>query len=106
MESLVTWRKESGDLGDTEQRICVEDEGDEELTGSEFRIVERCASRVSGFPVTATAPNTVRAREGMETVRAAVWTRSFLPDRLETPLDNVVERLGPKFYYAQFRKFL
>jgi len=85
--------------------IVVENEGDEELTGSEFRIVERCASRVGGFPVTAAAPETVRASEGVETVRAAVWAGAFLPDCLETPLDNGVERLGPKFYYAQFRKF-
>lgn len=32
MESRVAWREESGDLVDTEERIGVEDEGDEELT--------------------------------------------------------------------------
>ena len=31
-------------------------------------------------------------------------TGSCLPDGLETPLDDGVERLGPKFYYTQFRK--
>jgi hypothetical protein len=92
-------------LGDAEQRISIEDEGDEELTGSEFRIVERCASCVRGFPVTAATPDTVRAVESMETVCATVWTTSFLPSRLETPLDDSVERLGPKFYYPKFRKF-
>lgn len=32
VESRVAWREESGDLVDTEERIGVEDEGDEELT--------------------------------------------------------------------------
>jgi hypothetical protein len=34
-----------------------------------------------------------------------MWTGAFFPDRLETPLDDGVERLGPKFYYPKFRKF-
>ena len=42
---------------------------------------------------------------GADSLHAAVWAGAFLPDCLETPLDNDVERLGPKFYYAQFRKF-
>ena len=41
----------------------------------------------------------------MEAVSTAVQTGSCFPDSLETPLDAIVERLGPKFYYAQFRKF-
>jgi hypothetical protein len=92
-------------LGNAEQCVSVEDERDEELTGGEFRIVEGCTPRVRGFPVTTTTPNTVGAVEGVKTVCATVWTGAFLPDRFETPLDDGVERLGPKFYYAQFRKF-
>jgi hypothetical protein len=55
--------------------------------------------------VTAATPDTVGAVEGVEAVCAAVWTGAFLPDRLETPLNDGVERLGPKFYDAKFRKF-
>uniref|UniRef100_UPI00374217E6 hypothetical protein n=1 Tax=Halorubrum halodurans TaxID=1383851 RepID=UPI00374217E6 len=99
-------RREKGyDLGDAEERIGVENEGDEELTGGEFRIVERCPPRVRSFPVTAATPDAVRSVEGVETVCTTVWTGAFLPDRLETPLNDGVERLRPKFYYAQFRKF-
>jgi hypothetical protein len=101
----VTRRDETSDLGDAEKRIGVENEGDEELTGGEFRIVERCPSRVRGFPVTAATLDPVGAVEGMETVCATVWTGAFFPDRLETPLDDGVERRGPKFYYSKFRKF-
>lgn len=37
---LVTRREEGGDLGDAEQGIGGEDQSDEELTRSEFRLVE------------------------------------------------------------------
>jgi hypothetical protein len=40
----------------------------------------------------------------VKTVFATAWTEAFLPDHLETPLNDGVERLGPKFYYVQFRK--
>jgi hypothetical protein len=66
--------------------------------GGEFRLVERCPSRVRGFPVTTTTPDTVGAVEGGEAACATVWTGAFLPDRLETPLDDGVRRLGAKFY--------
>ena len=92
-------------MGNAEQCVSVEDERDEELTGSEFRIVERRTPRVRGFPITAATPDTIGAVEGVKTVCATVWTGVFLPDHLETPLDDGVERLGPKFYYAQFCKF-
>jgi hypothetical protein len=92
-------------LGNAEECVSVEDEGNEELTWGEFRIVEVCPSRIRGFPVTAATPDTVRAVESVEAVCAAVWTGAFFPDRLETPLDDGVERLGPKFYYPKFRKF-
>ena len=92
-------------MGNAEQCVSVENERDEELTGGEFRIVEGRASCVRGFPVTAATPDTVRAVESMETVCATVWTTSFLLGRLETPLDDGVERPGPKFYYPKFRKF-
>lgn len=49
--------------------------------------------------------DTVGAIEGVETIRATVWIGAVLPDRLETPLDDGVERLGSKLYYSQFRKF-
>ena len=67
--------------------------------------MERRPSRVRGFPVIAATPDTVRSVESVETVCTRVWTGAFLSDRLETPLDAIVERLRPKFYYAQFRKF-
>ena len=92
-------------MGDAEQCISVENEGDEELTGGEFRIVEGRALRIGGFPVTAATPDTVGTVEGVEAVSTAVRTGSCLPDGLETPLDDGVERLGPKLYYSQFRKF-
>jgi hypothetical protein len=92
-------------LGNAEQCVSVEDERDEELTGGEFRIVERRTPRVRGFPVTAATPDSVRAVEDVKTVCATVWTGAFLSYHLETPLDDGVERLGPKFYYAQFCKF-
>jgi hypothetical protein len=92
-------------LGDAQKRISVENEGDEELTWDEFRIVERLASRVGRFAVTADTSDTVRAVEGVEIVCAAMWIGALFPDRLETLLDDGVERLGPEFYYAQFRKF-
>jgi len=73
MERRVARREQSGDLGDAEERIGVEDKGDEELTGGEFRIVEQCASSVGGFPVTATAPDTVGAVQSLEAVGTTVW---------------------------------
>ena len=97
-------RGDSG-LGDAKQCIGVENEDDEELTGGEFRIVEGRASRIRCFPVTATTPDTAGSVEYVEAVSTAVRTGSCFPDSLETPLDDGVERLGPKFYYAQFRKF-
>jgi len=100
VERRVTRREQPGDLGDAEQRISVENEGDKELIEGEFRSVEGRASGIGGFPVTATTPGAVGASEGVETVCATVWTGAFFPDRLETPLDDGVERLGPKLYYA------
>jgi hypothetical protein len=41
----------------------------------------------------------------VETIRTTVRAGAFFPDRLETPLDDGVERLGSKLYYSQFRKF-
>jgi len=101
----VTQWEETSDLGDAEQCISVEDEGDEELTGGEFRIIEGRPSRVRGFPAAAATSNTVGAVEGVEAVSTAVRTEPCFPDGLKPPLDDGVERLGPKFYYAQFRKF-
>jgi len=101
VKSLVAWREKSGDLGDAEEGVAVEDEGDEELTRSELRIVERCASGVGGFPVTRYG----QTGEGVETVCTAVWTEAVLLDDIATPLDDGVERLGLKFYYTQFSKF-
>lgn len=49
MECLVTRREEGGDLGDAEQGIGVEDEGNKELTGGEFRIVEGRSPGVGVF---------------------------------------------------------
>ena len=40
MKRRVARWEERGDLGNAEERIGVENEGDEELTGGEFRIVE------------------------------------------------------------------
>ena len=45
------------DLVDAEEGVGVEDEGDEKLAGSEFRVVEGCAAGVGGFPVTASTPD-------------------------------------------------
>jgi hypothetical protein len=47
----------------------------------------------------------VGAVERVETICATVWTGVLCLHRLETPLDDVVERLRPEFYYAQLRKF-
>ena len=47
----------------------------------------------------------VGAVESLEAVSTAVRTGSCLPDGLKTPLDDGVERLGPKLYHSQFRKF-
>ena len=49
------------DLVDAEQRIRVESEGDEELAGGEFRIVEGCSPRVRGFPVAPATPDSIRS---------------------------------------------
>ena len=49
--------KQRRDLIDAEEGICVENEGDEELAGREFRVVEWCTAGVGGFPVTASAPD-------------------------------------------------
>jgi hypothetical protein len=105
VERLVGRREQKRDLVDAQERISVEDEGDEELAGSEFRIVERRSPRVRGFPVAAATPDTVRSVECVECFLLAVWTRSRRPDLLETPLDDGVERLGPKLYCSQFHKF-
>ncbi len=42
MRGRVAWREESGDLDDAEEGIGVENEGDGELIGSEFREIIRC----------------------------------------------------------------
>ena len=105
VERCVTRREQPGDSGDAQKRISLKDEGDEELTGGEFRLVEGRVSRVGRLPVTVATPDTVGTVEGVEAVSTAVRTGSCFPDSLETPLDDSVERLGPKFYYAQFRKF-
>jgi hypothetical protein len=49
--------------------------------------------------------DTVGSVKGLGAVRTAVRTGSCFPDSIETSLDDAVERLGPKFYYTQFRKF-
>lgn len=67
-------------------------------------MVKARPSRVRGLPVTAATPDPVGAVEGVGTVCAVVWTGVFFPDGLETPLDDDVERLGPKSYYPKFRK--
>ena len=105
MKRRGTRREQPGNLGNAQKRISVEGDGDEELTPGEVRIVEGRASGVGGFPVTAATPDTVGTVAGVEAVSTAVRTGSCFPDGLETPLDDGVERLGPKFYYAQFRKF-
>jgi integrase len=56
-------------------------------------------------PVAAATPNAVRSVEGLECFLLAVWTGSRCLELLETPLDDGVERLGPKLYCTQFHKF-
>jgi len=93
------------EISDGNTYSTVEDEGDEERTGGAFRTVEGCSTGVGGFPVTAPTPDPVGAGECVEAVCAAVWTGALLPGGLETPLDDGIERLGPKSYYAQFHEF-
>jgi len=81
----------------TEHRCSIEDEGDEELTGREFRIIEARPSRVRGFPAAAATSNTVGVVEGVEAVSTAVRTGPCFPNGLNPPPDDGFERLDPKF---------
>ena len=56
-DSFVGAIKQRYDLVDAEEGIGVENEGDEELAGGEFRVVERCSAGAGGFPATAATPD-------------------------------------------------
>lgn len=47
-------------------------------------------------------PDTVGAVDAVETVYATV---TFFANRLETPLDDGVERLGPRLYHRKLCEF-
>jgi len=92
VERLVGRCQQDGGLVDAKQRIGVDDEGDEELVSSEFRIVEWDPVGVGGFPVTASTPDVVGLIEGVERVLTTVQTGMGSSDRLEAPLKAIVKR--------------
>ena len=98
MDSIVNRLEELSDLVDAEQRICVEDEGDDNLSWRECSSFEGCVAGVGeGISAVRTPqPGTVvpGADGGFTTIRA--W--SFLPSVLTAPLDFFIERLWPQHY--------
>ena len=89
------------DLVNAEQRIGVEDERNKELTGGEFRIVERCSERVYPGIAAVLTPDAWRVFGGLDGVITTVGTGSVLPGVLESSLDALIERLEPKLYSAE-----
>src|SRR5699024_3443700 len=94
------------DLVDAEESVSVENESDEELAGSEFRVVEGCAASVGRFPVTTATPDAGRTIESVESVGVTVRAGTAGPDGFESPLDDGVERLWPKLYYSEINELL
>lgn len=78
---------------EAKQRIGVEDEGDEELSGVEFRIVEQCPASVGCFPVTAATSHLYRAVERVESVLTTIRTGSGCLDHLEAEQELTQNRM-------------
>ena len=90
-DSFIGTVEQRRDLIDAEEGIGIEDEGEEELAGGEFRVVERRSSGVGGFLDTAPTPD---PRGAVESAGITVRADSAGPDGLESPLDDGVKRLG------------
>ena len=98
VDSIVGVIEQRRDLVDAQESISVEDERNEELTGSEFRIVEGCSERVSFGMTAVSTPDTWRVLGGLDGVITTIVTWGMLPGVLESPLDERIERLGAKLY--------
>ena len=87
---------ETRDFIDTEQGICVENEREKDLACGEVLLAEGCAVGVGGFELAAATPDTIGVLPRSNRPISAPRARCVLPELLETPLDEGVERLGSK----------
>jgi hypothetical protein len=88
--------KYNRDLIDAEQSICVENKREKDLTCGEALLAEGRAVGVGGFELAAATPDTVGVLPRSNRSISAARARCVLPELLESPLDEGVERLGPK----------
>jgi hypothetical protein len=98
MNRIVDGLEELGDLVDAKQRISVEDEGDEDLTGCERPAFEGCVAGVCERISAVGTPQPGTAVPGLDGGFAAIWTGCFFPHLLAVPLDFLIERLWTQDY--------
>jgi hypothetical protein len=104
VNGLVSATKQPRDLGDTQQRIRVEDESEKHLTAGEVLLVKRHSVDVDRLEFALTAPNPVTFLPRRYTLVTAAWTGCILPESLESPLDAGIERLRVDFDNLQLNQ--
>ena len=101
VDGLVRSIEHDCDLGDTEQRVCIEEVREKHLSCGEVLLVKWRAVGVDRFEIAVSTDNAVgrfpRVDAGMATAR----TRRMLPELLESPLDAGIERLGIQLEQAK-----
>ena len=98
MNRIIDGLEELGDLVDTKQRIGVENEGDENLTGCERPAFEGCVAGVGERISAVGAPQPETAVPGLDDGFVAIWTGCFFLNLLAVPLDFLIVRLWTQDY--------
>lgn len=94
IDGLVRPVEHNRDLRDTEQRVCIEEVREKHLSGGEVLLVEGRAIGVDRFKIAVSADNAVGRLPRVNAGVAAARTRGILPELLESPLNDGIERLG------------
>jgi gamma-glutamyl phosphate reductase len=93
VDGIVDGVEELRDLVDTEARVGVEDERDDDLARSERTPFGRCIARVGEHVPAVRTPNARTVVPGLDSGVTTLRTRGLFPGLLAAPLDLCIERL-------------
>jgi hypothetical protein len=102
---VVRTVKHNRNLIEAEQGICVKNEHEKDLSAGEVLLAEGCAVDVGGFERAASTPDTIGVLPSSDRPTSAPRARCVLPELLESPFDEGVERLGPNSKIPSSIKF-
>ena len=98
MNRVVDRIEQLDDLVNAEKGVSVEDERDDDLTGSEPPAFEGCVASVGEDVAAVGTPDPGTAVPGLDSGFIALRAGSLFPRLLTAPLDFLIERLWAQHY--------